>query len=102
SSDDSVALITRLQELHGFDFRAQVNQGLSRTLNEAIGRAQGSLIVPFGSDDIMRPQRIAAQVEYLQSKPEVGICAANVEIIDAQGQPLPDNQQSQRDLPFRR
>ena len=102
SSDDSVALIARLQKLHGFDFRAQVNQGLSRTLNEAIGRAQGELIVPFGSDDIMRPQRIAAQVEYLQDKPEVGICAANVEIIDDQGQPLPDSQQSQRDLPFRR
>src|SRR5690606_4166461 len=63
---------------HGFDFRVQQNQGLSRTLNEAILRAKGSLIAPFGSDDIMLPERIAKQVAYLQGKPEVGICGGNI------------------------
>lgn len=85
SQDDSVERISKLQALHGFDFRVQKNQGLSKTLNEAISYAKGSLIVPFGSDDIMLPERLAVQVSYMQSKPEVGICAANIQEIDSQG-----------------
>lgn len=85
SQDESVERIRRLQELHGFDFRIQKNQGLSRTLNETIERASGSLIAPFGSDDIMLPERIAKQVAYLVDKPEVGICAGNIQEIDEHG-----------------
>ncbi len=85
SSDDSVERIQRLQQLHGFDFCVQKNQGLSSTLNEAVARARGELITPFGSDDVMLPQRLALQVAYMQGKPEVGICAGNIEEIDALG-----------------
>jgi alpha-1,3-rhamnosyltransferase len=102
SQDNSVERISRLQVEYGFDFQVQQNCGLSRTLNSAIARSRGSLIVPFGSDDIMRPQRLAVQVAYLQDKPEVGICSANIEMIDAQGDLLPEKEQKQRNLPFRR
>jgi len=85
SSDDSVERIQRLQKVHGFDFIVQKNQGLSRTLNDSIARVRGDLIVSFGSDDVMLPERIALQVAYLQGKPEVGICAGNIEEIDAAG-----------------
>jgi alpha-1,3-rhamnosyltransferase len=85
SSDDSVERIQCLQQLHGFDFIVQKNQGLSRTLNDSIARVRGDLIVSFGSDDVMFPQRLALQVAYLQGKPEVGICAGNIEEIDALG-----------------
>ncbi|WP_312140974.1 glycosyltransferase family 2 protein [Stutzerimonas nitrititolerans] len=88
SSDDSADRIARLQAIHGFDFRVQANQGLSCSLNAMIARAKGNLIVPFGSDDIMLPDRLAKQVEYLEGKPDVGICAGNVKRIDAQGRPL--------------
>ncbi|MGA4447440.1 glycosyl transferase [Pseudomonas indoloxydans] len=87
SRDDSVARIEALQKVHGFDFRVQANKGLSRTLNETIERARGSLIAPFGSDDIMLPQRIATQVAYMADKPEVGICAGAIQTIDADGRP---------------
>lgn len=98
STDDSVARICRLQEQYGFDFREQHNKGLTHTLNEAIARARGSLIAPFGSDDIMLPGRIATQVAYLADKPEVGICGGNIEFIHADGRPYPDAEQKQRDL----
>lgn len=101
SSDDSVERIRRLQAEYGFDFQAQQNRGLTHTLNAAIGRAKGSLIAPFGSDDIMLPERIATQVAYMDGKPEVGICAGNIELIDAQGQLFPEKRQ-RRDVPFRR
>ncbi|MBK5006871.1 glycosyltransferase [Pseudomonas sp. S32] len=101
SSDDSVERIQRLQAQHGFDLRVQRNQGLTQTLNDAIARARGELIAPFGSDDIMMPDRIAIQVQYMADKPEVGICAGNIELIDAQGELFPEARQ-RRDVPFRR
>jgi alpha-1,3-rhamnosyltransferase len=98
SSDDSVERIQRLQALHGFAFIVQKNQGLSRTLNESIARVRGDLIVSFGSDDVMLPQRLALQVAYMHGKPEVGICAGNIEEIDAVG----DSRGAPRPLPQRR
>jgi alpha-1,3-rhamnosyltransferase len=98
SKDDSIKRITRLQKRYGFDFLAQENQGLSRTLNSAIARARGELIVPFGSDDIMLPERIALQVAYISGKPEVGICAGDIQAIDASGRVIEEG----KDLPLRR
>jgi alpha-1,3-rhamnosyltransferase len=102
STDGSPELLKGLQAELGFDLRIQANQGLSRTLNESIARCRGSLIVPFGSDDIMFPQRIQRQVEHLRGKPEVGICAANIEIIDSHGEIKAEREQGHRSLPFRR
>ncbi len=102
SSDGSVDVISRLQSEYGFTFEIQENIGLSRTLNAAIARSRGDLIVPFGSDDIMQAQRLAVQVDYICDKPEVGICAANIDFIDGNGNRLPDKEQKQRHLPFRR
>ncbi|MNM87184.1 putative glycosyltransferase EpsE [compost metagenome] len=102
SKDDSPAVLKRLQAQHGFDLRFQANQGLARTLNDAIARARGDLIVPFGSDDIMLPHRIATQVEYMHGKPEVGICSANIETIDHDGKVMGAREQRKRNLPFRR
>jgi len=101
STDDSVERIQRLQAIHGFDFRVQENQGLTRTLNDGIARSHGELIATFGSDDIMLPERIAIQVAHMADKPEVGICAGNIELIDANGELYPEKRQ-RRDTPFRR
>ena len=58
---------------------------VSSLLNDCIARSRGSLIAPFGSDDVMMPERIAVQVAYMRDKPEVGICAGNIEMIDSNG-----------------
>ena len=85
SSDDSLSIIQRLSAQHGFSFIAQANKGLAATLNESIARARGALIAPFGSDDVMLPHRLQTQVEYMRDKPEVGICAGAIQIIDESG-----------------
>ncbi|MFD2643834.1 glycosyltransferase [Pseudomonas japonica] len=101
STDDSVERIQRLQAIHGFDFKVQQNQGLTRTLNDGIARSHGELVATFGSDDIMMPERIAIQVAHMADKPEVGICAGNIELIDSNGELFPEKRQ-RRDIPFRR
>lgn len=99
STDDSVAVIQALREQQPFDFRVQQNKGLAPTLNDCIARAKGDLIAPFGSDDIMCPDRIEKQVVYLDGKPEVGVCAGNIEQIDGSGKVLAERN---RERPFRR
>lgn len=88
SSDDSACRIRKLQEQYGFSFVARENRGLANTLNEMIARSKGSLIAPFGSDDVMLPGRIALQVAYMRDKPEVGICAGGIQTIDAGDKPV--------------
>jgi alpha-1,3-rhamnosyltransferase len=99
SQDDSIERIKKMQAQYGFDFRAQSNQGLARTLNDCIARSIGSLIAPFGSDDVMLPDRIMTQVDYMQDKPEVGICAGNIQMINSEGEGVPKRD---RERPFRR
>src|SRR3546814_8294569 len=62
---DSVERIQRLQERYEFDFRTQPNQGLARTLNDCIARAQGNLIAPLGSDDVMRSEEHTSELQSL-------------------------------------
>lgn len=102
SADGSAQLLRELSGRHGFELLVQENKGLSRTLNEAVARCKGSLVVPFGSDDVMFAHRIATQVAYMQGKPEVGICSANIEIIDSTGKVMCEREQRKRNEPFRR
>lgn len=99
SDDGSVEIIKKLNTKYTFDFRAQANQGLVNTLNDCIARSRGSLVAPFGSDDVMLPDRIKIQVEYMQDKPEVGICAGNILSIDSEGSLLHKRNKTR---PFRR
>ena len=102
SIDDTSERVRKLQAQHGFDFRSQENRGLARTLNDCIARSHGSLVAPFGSDDIMLPERLQIQVDYMQDKPEVGICGGNIQMIGPAGESLPkrDRKRSFRRLNF--
>jgi alpha-1,3-rhamnosyltransferase len=89
SSDASVPLIRALSERYGFSFETQGNRGLCPTLNHMIARTEGSYIVPFGSDDVMLPDRLEIQVAHMQGHPEAGVCGGDIELIDAEDRPLP-------------
>lgn len=101
SSDRSVDVINRLKEKYGFYFLPQKNKGLTKTLNETIAKSKGEYIVPLGSDDVMLPHRISAQIEHIKNKPEVGICGGNIELIDSDGA-LHLESKKYQNTPFRR
>lgn len=89
SRDDSAAIIAPLAARHGFYFRTQKNQGLPRTLNDALAMARGEFIAPFASDDVMCPDRLRKQVQFLQLHPDVGIVSGQVIRIDQYGNEYP-------------
>lgn len=58
------------------------NHGISYRLNQQIDLAQGEYFVRMDADDIMLPDRIEKQVEYLAEHPEVDIIGGDVIVID--------------------
>lgn len=84
SKDDS---LTVLQSYNDPRIRVvdQVNQGLAATLNTAIALARGRYFARQDQDDLSMPQRLARQVEFMNSHPDIGVVGTWAEIIDTDG-----------------
>jgi len=61
------------------------NLGLTRSLNRALRVAKGKYIARMDADDVSLPQRFEKQVEYLDSKAEIGLVGTFYEEIDQEG-----------------
>jgi glycosyltransferase involved in cell wall biosynthesis len=62
--------------------------GLAESLNLGINNARSQLIARFDSDDICMPERLAIQVAFLQTHPEVSAVGGAMEIIDNEGKTI--------------
>lgn len=76
STDESESLCKELaskhKQIHFHSF--EKNQGLSATLNFAISKAHGAYIARLNQDDLMLPDRLKHQVDFLEShKDYVGV-----------------------------
>jgi len=85
SKDQGSAIIESIQKDHQFFFRKQDNQGLSRTLNDALTMAKGKYFAPFGSDDIMMLDKVEKQVAFMEANPHLAACGGNILRIDESG-----------------
>ena len=94
SQDDSPKIIREWIDYHGIacDFIAhQKNQGLCRTLNEALKLARGKYISIIATDDSWLTDKLARQVAAMESLPEeVGIVYSDAYQIDEHGHRLPE------------
>lgn len=95
STDGSVELLQSLAAEHGFDLIIQANTGVCRALNRAIrDRARGHYVALLGSDDIWVEDKVAAQVDRLESEPGAELCFSQARYFrrtpaDAYGAPFP-------------
>jgi glycosyltransferase involved in cell wall biosynthesis len=64
------------------------NRGLVASLNEAVGQARGQYIARQDADDISKPERLRAELDILEARPEVVIVGSSIETIDASGKKL--------------
>ncbi|MBZ0207938.1 MAG: glycosyltransferase [Flavobacteriales bacterium] len=65
----------------------QQNRGLATTLNEGVELAKGEYIARMDGDDVMLPERLAEQVAYLDTRPEIALVASFIEYINVEGAP---------------
>ncbi len=54
------------------------NKGIGYTLNKGIEMCSNEIIIKMDSDDIMVPNRIQIQLEYMKKNPNVAICGGQV------------------------
>lgn len=78
SSDDSPRILNALSEELGFRYLHRPNQGVVATLNEALEMARGRYVCSFSSDDVMPPNRLKAQSDFLEAHPDAAACFGQV------------------------
>jgi glycosyltransferase involved in cell wall biosynthesis len=93
SSDDSAAIIEKWLQENRIDctfIRHQKNQGICKSLNEALSVATGKYVSMVASDDIWLPDKITRQVEIMESQPDnVGVLYSDALQMDENGNTLP-------------
>jgi len=61
------------------------NMGLTRSLNKGLGAAVGDYIVRQDADDVSLPERLSAQIGFLEKHPDVAAVGSAVRLIDGNG-----------------
>ncbi|HYC49734.1 MAG TPA: glycosyltransferase family A protein [Gemmatimonadaceae bacterium] len=95
SRDGSPAFLEELARREHFEFIAQANAGVCRTLNRAIReRARGRYIALLASDDAWAPEKLALQLERLRQADGAEFCFAQArefrnDPADASSAPFP-------------
>lgn len=81
STDNTVEIIERLKAETGDDrivlVKGDVNKGLTKNLNIALGMAKGKYIARMDGDDIAVPERFEKQIKYLEEHPEIILISCN-------------------------
>lgn len=86
SSDNSLNIARRIRDPRVRLISDSVNCGLSARLNQIALLAKGEYIARMDADDIMHPDRLQKQVEFLDTHPDVDFVATATYIIDDQNQ----------------
>jgi GT2 family glycosyltransferase len=91
-NDGSDDLSTRLLEIELDKFRQTtrwtkvvyekmpMNKGISYCLKRGIEMSSNEIIVKMDSDDIMHPDRISKQLQFMKSRPDCVLCGSNVQM----------------------
>lgn len=82
SPDNSLEVLETLQKEYSFTLVDRENKGLIATLNEGLSYAKGEFFCAIASDDIMLPNRLEDQVNYMQKYPEFAMCFSKMMTID--------------------
>lgn len=71
STDDSAEIVESYTDPRIIVIRNEVNQGLAVSLNRALDSACGTYVARMDADDVSLPTRLATQVAFLDTHPEV-------------------------------
>lgn len=75
----------------------QSNGGASKARNEGIRRSRARYVAFLDADDLWKPEKLAAQVEYLERHAAVGLVHCDIEWIDQDGIPFMRWRNSERE-----
>ncbi|MBI3160554.1 MAG: glycosyltransferase family 2 protein [Chloroflexi bacterium] len=79
STDATPEMLSRFTDPRLRVVRNERNLGLTASLNRGLALAQGEYIARMDADDISLPERLARQVRFMKSHPEVAVCGTWVQ-----------------------
>jgi glycosyltransferase involved in cell wall biosynthesis len=85
STDHSVEIINSFQDSRIKLFHNEQNMGLAYTENKCLDLCSSGFLAKLDCDDIMLPERLEKQYQYLLQHPKVGILGSAVETINEHG-----------------
>ena len=88
STDDTQAVLARYGDRVRY-VRCE-HRGKAAARNTAAELASGEYLAFCDSDDLWYPDRLARQVRVLRADPRIGMVHGHVDVIDADGRPLPE------------
>ena len=83
-------------------FSVEKQNGLGNVINIGIRASKAKYIARMDADDIMYPDRIAKQLEYLEAHPECVALGGQVDIIDANSNIIGHREYAQEDKDLRK
>lgn len=86
STDSSAGIIRSYNDPRVRHITNERNLGLVASLNKGIEAALGTYIARMDGDDIMRPERLARQVETMRTDPGISVLATTVDLINTDGE----------------
>jgi glycosyltransferase involved in cell wall biosynthesis len=79
STDDTESAIAHAAQLDSrIKLISSEHLGVANAFNFGISKANGSYIARMDADDMMHPERLKKQVEFLQARPEIGVVSCLV------------------------
>ncbi|WP_405342895.1 glycosyltransferase family 2 protein [Fibrobacter sp.] len=85
SKDSSPEILEKLSAEFKFRYIHRENKGVIATLNEMLELARGKYFCTFSSDDIMPPDRLKKQSDYMLSHPNAVACFGQVKPMSEAG-----------------
>jgi glycosyltransferase involved in cell wall biosynthesis len=86
STDDTLEVLASYDD--AIKVIDQANGGMSHARNAGIRAARGKYVAFLDADDWWLPEKLARQVELLDSRPELGFCSTAARVEDPQGELL--------------
>jgi glycosyltransferase involved in cell wall biosynthesis len=88
STDATEEIIKNQTDKRIVYLKEDVNEGVAISLNKAIALAKGKYIARMDADDIMHPDRLKEQVEFLGKNPDYGLVGSWHNVTDQNGMPM--------------
>lgn len=82
STDDTQQILDAYRDARIVRVRNAQVCSLTQSLNKGLRIARGDYVARLDADDVARPTRLARQVEFLESNPDVLLVGSHVTIID--------------------
>ena len=88
STDNTQEVVKAFTDHEKFHYIYQENQGLAATRNTGLRAAKGEFIAFLDADDIILPNKLEIQVNWLRNHPEYGLVGSGYYYMDEQGVPI--------------